>query len=333
MTKTKTHYKPIVEKKFTNVATAILHLFGWPTSECPNHLLSCHKTTKNRITRRLFLRKKRFFTSNYFNHMLTANLKIIVMNLSCFVAGSIFRLCLGFNTPISYMAWNCKTSILYERSWMASFCLSQCDGLKWMDRVVFGAASSNARASEKCPPCNEKRPRATKNVPRATTIIGGLRSFVPVSQPSATSPLAPSRPWLGTETFGLWHLGARSLMVLSTPIMRIIAPAKFVSARRSAFLNVPSQRTNYGSGGARPVRIAAQDTEKPRLAGSDEKGCPGSVKIVRVNNCAPWTFLHLLSAQGAIIWRPNAPVLDHGTTHKCLRWAECHLRPLCRSRP
>ena len=76
-------------------------------------------------------------------------------------------------------------------------------------------------------------------------------------------------------------------MVLSTPIMRIIAPAKFVSARRSAFLNVPSQRTNYGSGGARPVRIAAQDTEKPRLAGSDEKGSPGSVKIVRVNNCVP----------------------------------------------
>ena len=55
---------------------------------------------------------------------------------------------------------------------MASFCLSQCDGLKWMDRVVFGAASSNSRASEKCPPrnekcppCNEKRPPCNEKRP------------------------------------------------------------------------------------------------------------------------------------------------------------------------
>ena len=73
-------------------------------------------------------------------------------------------------------------------------------------------------------------------------------------------------------------------MVLSTPIMRITVRPKFVSARRSAFLNVPFHWpiTAPGSGGARPVSIGTQDTEKPRLlklVKSDEKSCPCSVKL------------------------------------------------------
>ena len=57
-------------------------------------------------------------------------------------------------------------------------------------------------------------------------------------------------------------------MVLSTPIMRITAWPKFVSARRAASLNVPFHWPITGSGGARPVSKETQETEKTRL-GSD----------------------------------------------------------------
>ena len=127
---------------------------------------------------------------------------------------------------------------------------------------------------EKRPPCDDHHRRPEKFRPREPTI----------------SHVAPGSLQTLTWDRNFWPLTSWCSVAdgFITPIMRIIAPAKFVSARRSAFLNVPSQRTNYGSGGARPVRIAAQDTEKPRLAGSDEKDSPGcSVKIVRVKNCAP----------------------------------------------
>ena len=44
------------------------------------------------------------------------------------------------------------------------FAYLHCDGLEWIDRVVFGAASSAARAREKCPP-RETAITAEKFVP------------------------------------------------------------------------------------------------------------------------------------------------------------------------
>ena len=135
------------------------------------------------------------------------------------------------------------------------FAYLNCDGLEWIDRVVFGAASSAARALERSVPV------------RQTSLV----KFVPVSGPSETSPVA-GRPQLGQKLLapesGALTSPCSLLMVLSTPIMRITAWPKFVSARRAASLNVPFHWPITGSGGARPVSKETQETEKTRL-GSD----------------------------------------------------------------
>ena len=62
------------------------------------------------------------------------------------------------------------------------FAYLNCDGLEWIDRVVFGAASSAARALERSVPVRQP----------------SLVKFVPVSGPSETSPVA-GRPQLGQK--------------------------------------------------------------------------------------------------------------------------------------
>ena len=72
---------------------------------------------------------------------------------------------------------------------MASFAYLNCDGLEWIDRVVFGAASSAARAREVSPPSPVRQP----------SLAGSAEKFVPVSGPSETSPMAPGRTELGQK--------------------------------------------------------------------------------------------------------------------------------------